>query len=352
MTRLINGTVALFALAEILTAQDNRFEIRKRLVLVPVAVTDADETFVDGLGASDFSLLANGRPQTIAVDTIATGVPPIALIVAVQSAGISAVALEKVRKVGSMFQPLVAGERGCVGVLAFHEKVRWLQDCTSDQNKLSAAFRDLQAGLPRKARMLDAVREAVTRLETYTNARRVLLLISEARDRGSETDLNSVAIAAQAANVTVYTATYSAFAIAWTSKSSATGPRRRPKPDARPGEQNGTRDDSVPNKFKPAVPNADNRIDLLAAVGEWKHSRQANAAETLAEFTGGVTLPFLRQQGLEDAIQKLSVELHTQYTLSFSPESLVPGFTQIEVRVVRPGLNVRARAGYWLGASK
>ena len=344
--------IAICVWAESLASQENRFEAGTRLVLVPVAVTDAKGKLVDGLTAADFVLLAGGRPQTVVVDTIATGVPPVALIVAVQSSGISVAALEKVRKTASMLQPLVAGERGCVGLVAFHERVRWLQDCTSDQNKLAAAFSQLRPGLPKKARMLDAAREAIARLETLPNARRILLLISETRDRGSEADLNSVAIAAQAASVTIYTISYSAFAIAWTSNSSGTAAPRETKRDSRPGEQHGTVDDAVPTRIKPALPNADSRVDLLSAIGELKRLHQANDAHILAEFTGGATLPFLRQRGLEDAIQKLGLELHTQYMLSFTPENATPGFSPLQVTMRTPTLTVRARGGYWLGPTQ
>ena len=39
-------------------------------------------------------------------------VAPIALVVAVQSSGISAAALAKVQKIGAMIQPLITGDRG------------------------------------------------------------------------------------------------------------------------------------------------------------------------------------------------------------------------------------------------
>src|SRR3954462_9833589 len=84
------------ALAASLLAQDSRFDVRSRLVVVPVSVTDLKGRSIDGLEASDFLLFDNGRAQKIAVDTIDTGVAPIALIVAVQSSGISTAALEKV----------------------------------------------------------------------------------------------------------------------------------------------------------------------------------------------------------------------------------------------------------------
>jgi hypothetical protein len=67
--------------------------------------------------------------------------------------------------------------------------------------------------------MLDAASESIERLQKHPGSRRVLLLISESRDRGSEQAPEHVAMAAQTAGVAVYAATYSAFRIALTSKS-------------------------------------------------------------------------------------------------------------------------------------
>jgi len=76
---------AILVLAVTLLAQDSRFGVRSRLVLVPVTVTDAKGHSADGLEESDFLVLDNGRPQKAIVDTIDTGVAPISLVIAVQS---------------------------------------------------------------------------------------------------------------------------------------------------------------------------------------------------------------------------------------------------------------------------
>ena len=117
------------------------------------------------------------------MDTLDTGVAPIALVVAVQDSGISTAVVEKVRKIGAMIQPVVTGERGCAGLVSFAASVAWLQECTPDADELGRAFAKLQpALLPgadfKQARMLDAVQSAVDHLRARPNARRVLLLIS------------------------------------------------------------------------------------------------------------------------------------------------------------------------------
>src|SRR6202171_3344845 len=129
-----------FAVALTLAAQDPQFDVQSRLVLVPVNVTDAKDRTVDGLEPKDFVVFDNGRPQKATVDTLATGVAPIALVIAIQTSGISKAVLEKVRKVGAMIQPLVTGERGCAAVVSFSERVRWIQECTKSEDALAHAF--------------------------------------------------------------------------------------------------------------------------------------------------------------------------------------------------------------------
>jgi VWFA-related protein len=351
MTRAI----VVFAAALSLAAQDSRFDVRSRLVVVPVSVVDLKGHSVDGLEAADFLLFDNGRRQNVAVDTIDTGVAPIALIVAVQASGISTAALEKVRKIGSMIQPVVTGERGCAGLVSFADRVTWLQECTKDADTLGRAFSRLRPALQpggdnKQGRMLDAVQSAVERLRRQPNARRVLLLISESRDRGSEAALDVVTIAAQSAGVTVYAATYSAFATAFTSKAPVTPPAgtRAPSPKPPSEETMKTNNGAPPSKYNPKIPPPEERVDVLGGLRELSRLGTANTPEVLARNTGGATFPFARERALESVIQKLGAELHAQYVLSFVPEGSAPGYHTLEVRLSRPGeFRIRSRPGYW-----
>jgi VWFA-related protein len=338
----------ILAFALSLAAQESRFDVRSRLVLVPATVTDAKGRFIDGLEASDFLVLDNGRAQKVAVDTMATGVAPIALVIAVQSSGISVAVLEKVRKIGVMIQPLVTGERGCAALVSFADRLSWLQDCTNDPDVLGRAFDQLRPGENKEARMLDAAHAAIRRLRDRPDARRVLLLISESRDRGSETDLDTVTAAAQSAGVTVYTATYSALKTGFTSKSPVSDPPRAIKPKT-PNDNMGTVDGNPPSKYNRKIaPPAEHQVDVLGAIGELARLGTTNTAQALATGTGGTTLPFTRQKGLSSAIEKLGAELHTQYVLSFVPAASAPGYHGLEVRVNRHGeFRIRARPGYW-----
>lgn len=323
--------------------QQETFDAQSRLVLVPVTVVDSKGRFIDGLEAADFIVLDNGRPQPVTVDTLATGVAPIALVIGVQTSGISVPVLEKVRRIGSMVQPLVTGSRGCAALVAFAQTVRWLAECANDTDPLQRALAQLQPGEAKSGRMLDAASGAIDRLRKMANHRRVLLLISESRDRSSESDLESVVHAAQAASVTVYAATYSAFKTAFTTKASSRDPiPSRPVPP-RYDPKNPPRRDR-----EPIMPPPEQRVDILGGLGELNRLGKPNTAQILASATGGTTFPFTRQKGLETAIEKLGAELHSQYVLSFSPATAEQGFHRLEVKLARAGeYRLRTRAGYW-----
>ncbi len=331
-----------FAVIASLAAQEPGFQTESRLVMVPAFVTNAKGRNMDALTASDFVLLDNGRKQTIVLDTFETGNAPIALIVAVQSSGISVPVLEKVRKIGAMIQPLITGDRGCAGLVSFAEKVQWRQECTNDVEKLASAFDKLAPGENKSACMLDAAHEAIERLRKRPNARRVLLLISESKDRGSETELETVVINAQAAGVTVYAATYSAFKTAFTTKSSQNDPPPEPLyPRA-------NRTETLTPKGRVPIPLSEQRVDFLGGMGELIRLGKAKDTDALTKATGGTNFPFARLKGLESAIEKLGSELHTQYILSFTPVSPEPGFHTLEVLV--PGkkeAKIRSRPAYW-----
>lgn len=333
-------------LTGLLAGQDVGFHVQSRLVLVPVIVTDNKGRPIDGLAAPDFAVLDNGRQQSVNVDSFATGNAPIALIVAVQSSGISAAVLEKVQRIGAMIQPLITGERGCAGLVSFAERVEWHEECTKDAEKLVRAFHGLRSGEQKSARMLDAVHEAIKRLRKHADTRRVLLLISESRDRGSETELDTAVVSAQTAGVTVYAATYSAFKTAFTSKP--------PQPETPPERQEprSVRTEPLSPRGRVPIPPAEQRVDILGGIGELARLGKTKTTEGLTRSTGGATFSFARQKGLETAIEKLGEELHSQYVLSFTPADSVPGYHRLEVQIPgKANLQIRARPAYWSGGS-
>jgi VWFA-related protein len=343
-SRTLSVTLVMSSIAGTLFAQEARFDARANLVLVPVTVTDKKGNFVDGLEATEFRLLDNGRPQKLVSDTIGTGIAPVALVIAVQSSGISTPVLGKVYKIGAMIQPLVTGERGCAAVVSFADRVEWQQECTSDADAIASSLEKIRPGAEKTAHMLDAVHAGIARLRLLPNVRRIVFMISESRDRGSESELESVLAAAQSAGVTIYAATYSAITAAFAARPeevpSARYPDAPPPPRAEPG--------SPPGREHIPIPPPEQRVDLLGAFSELGRLGKTKTTEALVKGTGGTTFSFAGERGLESAIEKLGSELHSQYVLGFVPDSPAPGYHRIEVQVARSRTyRIRARPGYW-----
>jgi VWFA-related protein len=270
-------------------AQEPVFGARSRLVLIPAVVTDSNGHVVDGLEAADFQVFDNGQPRNVTVDNLCTGVAPIALMIAVQSSGISAAVLNKPGKAGGMIRPLITGEQGCAGLISFSERVRVLPECTNSPDAIENAIRRLLPGDDKRARMMDAVTAAVEQLSRKQNFRRVLMLVSETKDRGGETDLAAATMAAQAAGATIYAVTYPAFRTAFTSKEAPRTPGRR-NPVAPIPNPNETVDGQNRALWNPRLISPQNSVDVRAALSEPARLHQTDSTRVLTSETGGTRL--------------------------------------------------------------
>lgn len=316
MRRTIEIGSVLIALTVAAGAQ---IQVNPTLVLVPVTVTDRKGNFIDGLTEEDFVVGDDGIRQKAHLDTSDTVAAPVSMVVAVQCSGISAAVLAKIGRVGGMIQPLITGDRGKAAVIAFDDDVRVFQDFTSDSTKIRVAFERIEGRVIRAGRMIDAVAQSVDMLETRPeNSRRVILLLSESRDRGSKMKLVTVVEQAQRAGVIIYPATYSVYATPWTAKP----------------------EDNPPMPGGP---------DYMGGIVDLFRLGKTNTAEAFARASGGRHLSFETLNGLENAITRAGEELHSQYLLSFVPrETGNKGYHRIEVSVNgRTDVIVRARPGYW-----
>jgi VWFA-related protein len=291
------------------------FRAETRIVQVPVSVTDMKGRSVEGLEARDFLVLSDGIRQEVTLDRFDTGVAKISLAIAVQTSGISTPALTKIHRIGGMIQPLVIGSGGEAAVLSFDDGVTWLQDFTPDSAAIQRAVKNLKPGAYMEARMFDAIAEVSDRMK-QRSGRKVLLLISESRDRGSKTNFAQAMEAVGSQGIEVFGAHYSAYATTWIAKP-------EDLPDS-PGE------------------------NLPAIFTELGRLGKVNAIEALTQGTGGSDYPFLKERGVENAIEKLGVEVHSQYILSFSPRGESKGMHRIDVSVTGRGdLRVHSRRAWW-----
>lgn len=314
--------------------------VNATFVLVPVSVVDRDGKFVNGLTPYDFRLYDNGKLQKITEDLASH---PISLAVVVQANASVEKILPQVQKLGSVVDSLVTGENGEVAVIEFDHRIQTLTDFTNDPDKLGAAFKKLKPGSS-SSRLNDAAMEGINLLRKRpATQRRVMLLISEARDYGSEGKVRDVMTAAEFGNVIVYSVNMSRVLASLTSKA------QPPRPNAIPPEA----------RHLPAGITGTSTTDSQMEVGNWtpvfteifkdvKGIFVPNPLEVYTKYSGGREYSFLTQQTLERAVSDIGEELHSQYLLTYSPNNQdEAGFHEIVVDVDKPGLKVRTRNGYW-----
>ena len=296
-------------------AQDRPFRVQTKVVEVPVMVRDKAGQNIDGLTAGDFAVFDNGvRQQEVSLTEIGNGLAPISLVVAIQSAGTSKLALAEIRRIGGMIQPLISGLKGEVAILSFDRDINWLQDFTGNDDRIRSVIKGIRPGSMTGARMFDAIGEAVDRLNRRTG-RKMLLLISQSNDSGSGLKFEQAVEIVDRAGIEVFAAHYSSYAMSWIAKS-----------------------EDFPEK-----PELDAMFfSELGRIGAPNH------VKALAQSTGGADYGFARQRGLENAMDKMGIEVHTQYIVSFPQRDKAPGMHRIEVSLPeRSGARIRSRRVYW-----
>lgn len=317
-------------------------------IVAPVLVTDRSGNIIDGVQPNQFHLYDNNKEQNIQVDV---AFQPISLVVAIEASVRMDSILSQVKHMGTLL-PLVTGDHGEAAVLAFDSRLRVMQDFTSDSDKLKAAIDKINAGNS-SSRMIDAVDKAVFMLRKRpSDNRKIVLLISETRDQASEGKLRETLLDAQLSNVFVYTVDVTQLMVRLTEKPTP------PRPD--PIDVT-----SRPTFLgHPSTPTAaaqnygvQNEVQFMPLLVEiYKDTKRIfvdSPSEVLTKATGGEEFYFVKQRGLEDAIQNISQHIRSQYLVSYKPNNETePGFHTITVKVDNPSYVAKTRPGYWLGGGQ
>ncbi len=331
-----------------------KVKVQVALVNTPVTVRDGRGDMVHNLEAHDFHITDNGVAQQISHFDL--GGEPISLVILVETSSRIAPLLPEMRKTGILFTQTVMGPTGEAAVVGFNDSVDKLQDFTTNGDLIENSIAHLGQGTS-GSKLYDAMSVGVEMLSGRPQAtadrpgrRRVLMILSEATDAGSEAKLGEVLRQAQLANVAIYSVGLSTTRAELQAKPKDTRPQITP-----PG--------TFPLPPQPGVPQTptseENRygnIDLLAlAVWAVQHIHDQvkdHALEVAATATGGAHLSTFKDRSIEKAIDEIGGELHSQYTISYAPSgSDAAGYHEIKVNVVRSdakNLKVRARPGYYL----
>ena len=333
-------------------------KLQSVLVNTPVTVRDARGEMVHNLEVKDFRVTDNGVEQKISHFDL--GSEPLSIVIVVETSSRVSAILPQIRRTGTLLTQTVMGPSGEAAIVGFNDSVDRLQEFTTDADKIETKITRLMEGTS-GARLYDAMAAGVEMLSgrpgptaTRTGRRRVLLVISEAGDQGSEAKLGEVLRRAQLENVTIYSVGISSTRAALQKKPDYKRPTQ-PTPEGTFGSppapgtvQTPTTED---NKYGGASSGGGDLLALAVwAVMHAKDQITKNGLQIATTATGGAHLATWKNQSIEKAIDEVGGELHAQYMLTYTPTGTdANGYHEIKVDVDRKELKVRARPGYYLG---
>ncbi len=323
-----------------------QIRVKVSLVSAPVTVRDKSGEMVMDLEKKDFRVFDNAVEQS--VEDYDLGGDPISLVIVAETSSRIEALLPAVRRTGILLTESVVGLTGEAAGVAFDDDVRLDLPFTADHTRIGKAMEALRMGTS-GTRLYDAMAQGVSLLkERPLNRRRVILVVAEAADTGSDRTLGEVLREAQVSNVVIYSATLSTTAAMLRSKPKQTGPY--------PIGPEGTF--PLPGRAgRPQTPTTEQqdrtRLDLMSLL-IWLVQSAANtvgdnALDLATMGTGGLNVGTFKDASIENAISAIGAELHAQYTLTYRPTGTDPaGYHEIKVDVARKGVTVRSRPGYFV----
>lgn len=314
-------------------------------ITTPVTVVDKQGNFILDLQQKDFHVFDNGAEQHI--NRWGLDDHPLALALVIETSSHVDMMEREIRSNGIVVTETLMAEDGEAAVITAGDTVDLRQPFTRDHDAVENAIKGLRFG---DANMLlyDAMLEGALLLEKQPDtSHRVLVVIAEAQDGGSKHKLENVLQVAQRANISIYTIGLS---------STAADLRDDPVKDAE-GDEGEPENipDAAENPTAPpgAVTGVGGGMDLLSLavflVQRVTHIRKSHAMGAAVAFTGGAYYHPFKDRNIQADLARIADELHSQYVLSYQLQGTPqPGVHQIEVRVSRPHVVVRARLGYYL----
>jgi len=332
---------------------------RATLVIAPVTVRDRSGAMIHNLDQQDFIVTDNGALQKITHFEV--GGDPLSMVIAVETSTRIDPMLPELRKLGILVTLQVMGPEAEAAVICFDDSVHRLQGFTRNHDSVESVFSALETS-DSGHRLFDAMALGVSLLadrrkptaENPVPGRRVLLVVSEALDSGSETRLGEVLRQAQLQNITIFSIGLSTLRGELQSK-----PRdNAPVPIAPPGISTVPSPPGTVNVPPAGGPGGDG-IDLIALaqviVQQAKSGETKRAMELAAVATGGSYYSTFKGRSIESALDDIGGELHSQYLISYSPprsdDGSDFGYHKISVALVpekSQGKKIISRPGYYI----
>lgn len=312
-------------------------------ITTPVTVEDKKGNFLLGLTQDEFHVYDNGAEQQI--NRWGMDDHHLALALVVETSSHVGMMAKQIHGAGIVFTDMVMALSGEAAVISYGDAVDVRQAFTNDHDAVEKAVK----GLPFQndgMRLYDGMWQGAMMLEKQPDdSHRVLLVIGEAQDGGSKHKLDDILAQAQRADITIYTIGLS---------TTAADLRADPVPHS-PDDDLGVTSggNPVPQAATTTPLGVGGDVCLLCVavflVQRATHEKKNHAMAVAVQSTGGAYYHPFKDRNIQYALNAIGNELHSQYVLSYQLQGAAqPGIHEIEVRVDRPHVVVRARLGYYL----
>ncbi len=281
------------------TAQQQSPVFRASADVVTVdAAVQRDRRPVTGLKPSDFELLDNGVPQEIS-DVAYERLPIDVTLVLDVSASVTGSVLEELgRALRQVRADLLPSDR--LRLMIFNMSVRRLVDFSQPAANIDEALASVRgAG---SSAVFDSLAVALSTFDT-PGRRRLVVLFTDGQDSSSISDAETLLEVARRTTPTVAVIL--------------------------------------------GTPNAERPASLLRTSSTVSTLSVGALSDRIALETGGIVAPLKPGENLTSKFRRMLQEFRSSYVLYFTPRGVErSGAHTLEVRVKRPGVDVRARRGY------
>ncbi len=274
---------------------DEVVSVDSTLVVMNAAVSDSQGRHVGGLNQNQFKVFEDGIEQPISI--FAAEETPFAAVILIDTSGSMEERVVLARSAAIRFLDGLR-PRDNVAIYSFDSKVNLIQSFSNLRDVSERIFELTAKGM---TVLNDAVFQASAELNTRLEKRRAIIVLSDGMDTSSRTSTEKALKAALAANAAIYT------------------------------------------------------IDMAAADSPViQRSTNQAVLKKFADKTGGTFVATPGGVAMRDAFRNIVDELGEQYTVGYQPAAPKKDgkWHRLELRVSRPRLTIRTRAGYIAARAK
>jgi VWFA-related protein len=282
------------------------FKAEVKVVSVLASVRNKKGAFIRDLGKDDFTVLENGRPQTIRYFSRESDLPVVlGLMIDTSLSQKRVMEAERIASY-SFLEQVLREKKDRVFIMQFDLSPILRQELTSSFLKLSDALQrvdvpsmnDLRSQTGGGTMLYDAVFKASREIMQPQTGRKALIVLTDGVDTGSQATIAEAIEAAQKADTLIYSILFS--------------------------------DEGYYGIFSGG---ADGR----------------NVLVRMSRETGGGFFEVSKKQSLDDIFTQLQEELRSQYNIGYVSDQPVSisEFRKIQLTTHQKGLTVQARSRYW-----